>query len=764
MQFLRQIPFICIILYTLGLSASESGSAKTINLNGSWEMGYDRNYNRSVTVPGIHTNPATMEPSALWYKKEIVLPEGNWTNATLELKGARFSPEVFINGKSVSQKEGGMAATFHLLNHNEVKPGHKIIIEIALKSLKDISSSDASCIPVADQWRSNVSSSLWSDVVLKLHGGLRIDRIIPFTDFSSNQVKFAVHTTSLDTIKKSLVKGRIEIFDEKGNLVLFSEKQLSFPLDYLNLKYGDLLKSWSPENPNLYKVKLSLTDGKDTIDQSEISFGIRDFRIVGKKFYLNDEPISLLGGTVVWHRWARDPEAKNLLYDTDWFTKNVILNLKERGANYLRFHLGVPPESFLDLCDQYGLLVQYEWSFFHGMPAGRESLMEQFPPWFDLAMRHPSVVLFHPYNETEGEQLKTIWSALNEIVQDYPPLVMEERDVTHIHKYWWSLFENLGLYYDSADQFPKAIMVDEFGGNYLDGEGNMGGYKTVPEAFLRFLGRNHTKESRLKLHTLANAEVAEYWRRIDAAGVAPFCILGSPEDGSHWYTGNLSEGNLKPVWDALTAAWSPRSVSLEIWDRNFISGQKMILPVYLFNDTRFDSNFNIRFQISNEKGEVWSEKLLNFKNVPAFNTQIKNEEIILPREPGRYILSAELINRPKTVKYSVVSQWEVHIFQPEVPEILLRPGVGVATDEDEIIQFLQKWKIKNVPLDDPDAKIILLSKEGWNKIAGHDTELLKYMESSIQKGKSVVLLDAVTNILDRDIRPTKMSWGLCREW
>ena len=36
-----------------------------------------------------------------------------------------------------------------------------------------------------------------------------------------------------------------------------------------------------------------------------------------------------------------------------------------------------------------------------------------------------------------------------------------------MHKYWWSLFENLGLFYDSYEQFPTAIMVDEFGGNYL---------------------------------------------------------------------------------------------------------------------------------------------------------------------------------------------------------------------------------------------------------------------------------------------------------
>lgn len=111
---------------------------------------------------------------------------------------------------------------------------------------------------------------------------------------------------------------------------------------------------------------------------------------------------------------------------------------------------------------------------FHGMPATYESLLEQFPAWFDVAMQHPSIAIFHPYNETEGNQLKIVWKAIENILPNYPNLVLKDKDVIHIHKYWWSLFENVGIYYDDASQFSKAIMVDEFGGNYLDENGNIG--------------------------------------------------------------------------------------------------------------------------------------------------------------------------------------------------------------------------------------------------------------------------------------------------
>ncbi|MFA6947253.1 MAG: glycoside hydrolase, partial [Pedobacter sp.] len=626
-------PFIFLLLFfTSCMWVNANKSAFTISLNGSWEIGPGRNYTQKVIVPGIHTDATKMNPEKLWYRREVILPEGNWKYATLELKGARFSPEVYVNGVSVSKQNGGMAPTFHLLNHNDVKPGKKIILEIALTSLKDLPEADASYVPKADQWRSNISSCLWNDVVLRVHGDYRIDRITPFIDFNNQKADISFDISNIGSTINKLLKSRIEIYDNSGRVLLYNEEKVSLPKNRITIAYANILKPWSPEQPNMYKLKLSLIVGKDTIDQSLIPFGVKDFRIRDKQFYLNNQHITLLGGTVVWHRWMRDQEGRMLGNDTKWFTENVILRLKEHGANFLRFHLGVPPETFLDLCDQHGLAVQYEWSFFHGMPATRESLMEQYPKWLDVAMRHPSVVLYHPYNETEGGQLNVVWDALNAIINDYPPLVMEDRDVIHIHKYWWSLFENLGLYYDNADQFSKAIMVDEFGGNYLDGQGMMGGYPTVPETFLRFLGRNHTKESRLAFHSLANAKVAEYWRRIGAAGASPFCILGSWNDGSHWFMGKLTEGKPKPVWNELTCAWSPQSVSLELWDRNFVPGQEITLPIYLFNDTQSKSSFNIRLSLKDCFGEIFIERLLTYSDLIPFTTRVEHCNLVLPPE------------------------------------------------------------------------------------------------------------------------------------
>ena len=176
------------------LLSSPGIASMTICLNGIWDMGHARKYVKQVVVPGIHTDASVMNTETLWYRKEIILPSGKWNHATLELKGARFAPEVFINGISVSRQNGGMAPTFHLLNQKDVKPGKKIVIEIALTSLKDLPVTDASYIPVADHWRSNISSCLWDDVILRFHGDLLIDRIIPFTYFDEKNTEFTLRS------------------------------------------------------------------------------------------------------------------------------------------------------------------------------------------------------------------------------------------------------------------------------------------------------------------------------------------------------------------------------------------------------------------------------------------------------------------------------------------------------------------------------------------------------------------------------------------
>lgn len=266
--------------FTVGQAAEKL--PETMNLNGVWDMGYNQHYTKRVNVPGIHNDPTVIPDQSLWYKKEITLPNGEWNRVTLELKGARFKPEVFVDGISLGAQEGGMAPLFFPLKHKNIKPGGNITLEIALASLKQVPESDASYIPVADQWRSNVSSFLWDDVVLHFHKDVRIDRIIPFINYDNQnaEIKF-----ELNSPKSISGLAKVEVFDKDGNQLLTSSNPVDGNRNSMTLDYKDKLKSWSPDDPNLYKLRLSVFGEKDELmDVSEMSFGIKNFEVKKKSF------------------------------------------------------------------------------------------------------------------------------------------------------------------------------------------------------------------------------------------------------------------------------------------------------------------------------------------------------------------------------------------------------------------------------------------------------------------------------------------------
>ena len=735
----------------------------SMSLNGNWQVStLSDTKKHNVNVPGIAFAADKMDDTTVCYQREIELPQGTWAYTTLKLNGARFSPSIYIDGKLVSEIEGGMASTTHILKHPNIVPGKKITLEIRLKSLKHISKTDASYIPVADHWRSNISACIWDDVQLSFHGDYRISRLIQFPDFEKNTIKFNIFIQNLAGLndRATLIPEKwienanfqvlTEIFDQHGNKV--SDFQNEVKLLYSTTEKGkDVLTTveipanklhlWSPENPELYTIKMSLLLSGNVVDVYQTQYGHRKIENKYPRFYLNNKPYQVRAGTVVWHRWIRNVENQEIGWDTAWFAKNIVKRLKEHGANTLRFHLGVPPERFLDLCDRYGLLVQYEWSFFHGMSAVKESLVEQWRNWLDMAMRHPSVSFIHPYNETEPEELSVAWEALNEILPEYPQLIMEDRDVLHVHKYWWSMFENVGLYYDDAKEFSKSIMVDEFGGNYLDGNYNLGGYKTLVESYKRFLGAEHTKEMRKKLLNQSNSQIAEYWRRIGAAGFSPFCILGSYEDGNHWFEGDVKLGQPKPVWDALTAAWSPQSVSLEMWDKNILPEQNLKIPLWFFNDEEDETLL---------KAEVKIQKIDALKstyidtiefNAPAFSRNKTILNLKFPEIAGEYVIKATLLNLPSQVKYPVVSQWDFRILTPVVDSILMKQSLCIFS-EDTILQlFAKENNLKFSTSIDPATQTIMTSRQTWLRISKNDVSLLKILTKALDEGKNLILLD-----------------------
>lgn len=731
---IRYIYITLLILLCLSLSAfaNVKGVGTQIRLrvgesqllNGNWLQGSYQNgrvhYTSKTQVPAIQLPGNEFNKEALWLMTYLRFKEVAKNDAVLKLLGARFNPKVYINGRLIAELKGGMAPLEAIIPASAFGTDTLIRLEIRLAPLAEVDKKDASAIPDADRWRSNVASCLWDDVSLRFIGSGQIKRFFPMVDSSLSYLTVAVATQTFS--EGSILN--VKLKNPNGEIVTQSAFGLpngALALGRAKLPLPKNIKLWSPSKPFRYQLEVELISANgQRQDFQSIPYGIRYFGMENtasrRGFLLNNEPFNARTISVVWHRWVRDQEGRELAYNKPWLLNHIYQKSAAIGANTIRFHLGTPPQRYLNWCDSLGFAVQLEWLFFHGMKAEKSSLIEQWQPWFDMGMQHPSVGWFHPWNETEGEELKTAWQALNSLLPQYGRIILAERDLIHIHKYWWSLFENLGLYYDNALQFQLPIMVDEFGGNYLDSEGELGGYKTLVESYLRYLGPNHTKKERLKHHTLANVKVAEYWRRLGATGYSPFCALGSYEDGNHWYLGPLNQGNPKPVWNALAPAYSPKGISLDFWDRHFLPKQNISLPIYLFNDLPNAESLKWSLQISNSQGKV-IQTLNKTSLLKAFSQTVERVSISLPYPQGRYTISAKVNNPTKEIKPPVVSTWEILVAEKRIPESLKRETFFVPEGEKEIISFIDACGLKHKQ-NPSETSIGIIGKATFQNLKG----------------------------------------------
>jgi len=169
----------------------------------------------------------------------------------------------------------------------------------------------------------------------------------------------------------------------------------------------DGLTLWSPQTPRLHLGTLQVEDAEDgrLIFQKIIRFGLREFRIEGRDFFLNGKKTHLLGTSLVRHRisphlWRRD------------YLRLLFTEFKKLGINCLRTHGSLCPEVVLDIADECGLMIQNQsalWSdAIFGYHAAGEVFLDnakrEFRDWFRRDRNHPSVVLW----DVENEQVRIL--------------------------------------------------------------------------------------------------------------------------------------------------------------------------------------------------------------------------------------------------------------------------------------------------------------------------------------------------------------------
>ena len=120
------------------------------------------------------------------------------------------------------------------------------------------------------------------------------------------------------------------------------------------LEMGNNMLTWDEFNPALYKLTAELTNGKKK-EVKQIQFGMREFAIKGKWFYVNGRQTQLRG-TV---ECCTFPLTGYPPTDVkSW--ERIFRICRSSGLNHIRFHSYCPPEAAFIAADLVGIYLQPE--------------------------------------------------------------------------------------------------------------------------------------------------------------------------------------------------------------------------------------------------------------------------------------------------------------------------------------------------------------------------------------------------------------------
>lgn len=148
---------------------------------------------------------------------------------------------------------------------------------------------------------------------------------------------------------------------------------------------------WSPRSPSLYRLEVEITDIHGDTCRIPRWLGMRTVQVKGDAILLNGEPIYPRG---ILH-WGWYPQHL-APHPTEEEIRAELQTLREMGYNMVKFCLWVPPQHYLHLCDEMGMLVWMELPMWlpEVTPAFQRQAVEEYTRIVLQTRGHTSIILW----------------------------------------------------------------------------------------------------------------------------------------------------------------------------------------------------------------------------------------------------------------------------------------------------------------------------------------------------------------------------------
>ncbi len=398
------------------------------NLNGLWNYtiqplgkGIPTSFDGEILVPfAIESSLSGVgrilgENKNLWYQRSFIIPS-KWKGKKILLHfgAVDWKTEVWVNNIKVGEHTGGF--TPFSFDITQALDGSKntLVVKVWDPTDKGTQPRGKQVSQPRGIWYTPVSG-IWQTVWLEPVADHYITNVRTTPDIDTNGVKVKVETDN-DRVSD---KFEVKVFDE-GQLVAMGTSinglpvEISMPVD---------VKLWSPDNPFLYQMEVSLFSEGKRIDCIKSYMAMRKFSTKRDekgivRLQLNNKDLFQFGP--LDQGWWPDglytaPTDEALRYD--------IKKTKDFGFNMIRKHIKVEPARWYTYCDQMGIIVWQdmpsgdknpEWQnrkYFEGTeltrsPESEANYRKEWKEIIDCLYSYPCIGTWVPFNEAWG-QFKT---------------------------------------------------------------------------------------------------------------------------------------------------------------------------------------------------------------------------------------------------------------------------------------------------------------------------------------------------------------------
>lgn len=371
---------------------------------------------------------------AAWYRQHLNLPADlGGKRYELQFDAIAKYSELYVNGKKVADNLG-MFRELKADVTKFLKPGENVI---AVKALSRERLADAPKDPdrvvgvaitvevtarmlsgIPEGMYRGLPAGIWQPVRLKVTDPAHITDTFFQPRLDGAKIDTEVENSS-DAPKTVTLEANVEslakVKSEPVTLAPGETKTIS-------LDTGTIApKLWSPGEPNLYKLTLSLAENGAAVDQNELQVGFRTFAVSGKELLLNGKPYWLRGGNLT-------PEP---LKPNDAALADRFLQLAhDNNVRATRSHVSPFTSTWLDAADRIGVGVSYEgtwpWLMLDGGVPAKGVLDSWRSEWLGLLKKyrnHPSILMWTVNNEMHLDRAKdpelrqAKWTVLSDAIQ-----------------------------------------------------------------------------------------------------------------------------------------------------------------------------------------------------------------------------------------------------------------------------------------------------------------------------------------------------------